>query len=222
MHLSSHLWVQWRPSHWRFTSCEIGRGGSVYKWKLANITDWDSLSSLKSRLLTIYQHVTSQAVLVYRCQRSRHWWPWATSVTIYLQDGSPLPLVWSCLPYVSLLLWTSSPDFYNVSIATFKLPFPASFSFPVNQLFISLVLPLFSSSLPLYLTLFFLRTRAPMPDWLASSLTPPFTSCVTLGFMPQFHHLSSGDHSTICLTELLRWLNELIILKAPRIMPGIS
>ena len=54
-----------------------------------------------------------------------------------------------------------------------------------------------------------------------SNQAPPFTSCVTLGFVPRFHHLSSGVHSSICLIELLWGLNELIILKAPRIMPGI-
>ena len=54
-----------------------------------------------------------------------------------------------------------------------------------------------------------------------SNQAPLFTGCVTLGFVPRFHHLSSGMHSSICLVELLWGLNEVIILKAPRIMPGI-
>lgn len=103
------------------------------------------------KLSPILQHRTSHAILFYCCQCSSHWWSWTTSM-------KTLPPVWSRLPSTSLLQGSVNfrSDFYNDSRAALEMPFPPSFSSPVNQSFISLFLPLFSPPSLFSLLLFIL------------------------------------------------------------------
>ena len=128
-----------------------------------------------TRLLTSCQHMTTHAVLVHCCQHSGHWWSWATSVTIYLHDGNTPPPTWSCPPYMSLLQVPENikPDFESDSMATSKLPFPPSFSFPMNQSFISLILPVFQHPSSFYPSSFFFLLLILMSKGSGARLTGP-------------------------------------------------
>ena len=176
-------------SHWKL---EIYCGRSVYKWKPSNITNQDSLSSLKKEEVKVksLSHVRFFAT------------PWTAarqaSLSITNSQSSPKPMSTEsvmpsnhlilCHPFLFLpSVFPSIRVFSSESVFHIRWPEYWSFSFSISP----------------------------------SNQAPPFTSCVTLGFVPRFHHLSSGIHSSICLIELLWGLNELIILKAPRIMPGI-
>ena len=65
------------------------------------------------------------------------------------------------------------PDFESDSMATSKLPFPPSFSFPMNQSFISLILPVFQHPSSFYPSSFFFLLLILMSKGSGARLTGP-------------------------------------------------